>query len=236
MIPKKRFWKDVTVAPVEAGFEVRLDDRPLRTPLKSQMILPTVAVADLVAGEWDAVEDEINPAVMPANRMSNSAIDTVALRKDDVAAMLSEYAGTDLLCYWAEGPEALIARQRAEWQPILEWVSQHYAAPVATTSGIMPIAQDPRLRAGVHAEILELEPFEIAGLHDVLVLSGSAFLAMAWFHDAIEKDQVWALSRIDAEWQIAQWGEDEDEAARVAIKHSEFDFAAKFCRLARSCA
>lgn len=233
MIPKKRFWTEVTVAPEGSSFAIHLDGKALKTPARAPLVLPNSELAALVAEEWAAVDGAPNPAEMPATRMANSAIDTVSFRKEDVTNMLADYAASDLLCYWAEGPDALIAEQQKIWQPVLEWVSEYFGLPVATTSGIMPVAQDPRLRAAMLDELNQLDSFQIAGLHDVIVLSGSAFLALAWKRGFLDADSVWQASRIDANWQISQWGEDEDEAKLTAKKAQDFLFATKFCNIAQ---
>ena len=233
MTPKKRFWTEVDITKAENGFAVELDGRGIKTPAKALLVLPTQELANLVADEWRAVEGDLDPSKMPATRMTNSAIDAVSVRKDQVVDVLSDYAASDLLCYWAEGPKGLIEIQKQKWQPVLEWISAKYGLSVVTTSGIMPVQQDPKLRNQIRSEIIELSPFEIAGLHDVIVLSGSAFLAMAWKHREIDESTAWLHSRVDADWQIGQWGEDEDEAKVVAIKRADFYFATNYCRLAQ---
>ncbi|MEO1562264.1 MAG: ATP12 family protein [Pseudomonadota bacterium] len=236
MIPKKRFWKTVEVADVDAGFEVRLDGRTVNTPAKSPIVLPNQGLAILLAEEWDAIDGEIKPANMPATRMTNSAIDNVTVRKTDVVEMLAAYAGNDLLCYFADGPEQLVLQQSERWLPVLDWASAKYDVPISTTSGLMPIPQDSKLVSKVHSDLDAMSPFALAGLHDLIVLSGSVFLALAWQANRISLEEAWAASRIDANWQIAQWGEDEDEARVVARKHADFQFAANYCSLAQNSA
>ncbi|MEO0344310.1 MAG: ATP12 family protein [Pseudomonadota bacterium] len=232
MIPKTRFWTHTEVTEDQNGFGIALDGRPLKTPTQRMLNLPNAALAKLVADEWDAVEDAIDPAKLPATRMTNSAIDTVSVRRNEVLDMLAGYATNDLLCYWADGPDGLVGLQKTHWQPVLDWVAGQYNLCVATTVGIMPIAQDERLREAIYLEMNHLSDFAIAGLHDVIVLSGSAFLTMAWLNKYRSTDAVWTASRVDAAWQISQWGEDEDEARLVAQKRGEFTFAAKYCTLA----
>ena len=117
----KRFWKEAAVEETPDGFEVKLDGRPVKTPAKRALILPSRAMAEVVAAEWDAQEGEIQPHLMPATKTANAAIDKVAVQHNEVADMLAAYGDSDLLCYRADGPEGLVARQAAVWDPMLLW-------------------------------------------------------------------------------------------------------------------
>ncbi|HRK43181.1 MAG TPA: ATP12 family chaperone protein, partial [Gemmobacter sp.] len=149
----KRFWKAATPAPVEGGFTVTLDGRPVKTPAKTLLVLPTEAMARLIAAEWDAQAEMVAPETMPATRAANSALDKVQAQFAEVAEMLAEYGGTDLLCYRAEGPEALVARQAAGWDPLLDWARDRYQAPLVATAGVMFIAQPPGSLAALRAAV-----------------------------------------------------------------------------------
>lgn len=224
----RRFWKSATVAPVEGGFAVLLDGRAVKTPAKAALVLPTEAMARAVAAEWDAQEKVVAPETMPATRAANSAIDKVGVQFEEVAEMLAEYAGTDLLCYRAEAPEALIARQAAGWDPLLDWARQRFAAPLVATAGVMFIAQPPGSLAALRAELLRQTPFQLAALHDLIAITGSLVLGLAVAEGRLSADEAFALSRIDEHWQIEQWGEDEEAAALEAAKHAALHDAARF--------
>ncbi len=126
----KRFWQAATAEATEGGFTVRLDGRPVKTPAKAPLVLPTLALAQAIAAEWDAQTGTVRPATMPLTRAANSAIDKVAPMRAEVIAELAGYGGTDLLCYRAEGPEALVARQAAAWDPLLDWAATALRAPL----------------------------------------------------------------------------------------------------------
>lgn len=218
----KRFWKVTDVADGAAGWEVQLDGRVLRTPAKSALVLPTEKLARAIASEWDAQIDEIKPSEMPLTRTANSAIDKVTPQKAAVADMLAAYGENDLLCYRAEGPEALVARQAESWDPFLEWAAETLEARLLKTAGVIPVSQPShsiaRLRERVHA----LDAFTLAGFHDFVVLSGSLVLAFAALQNIKPIDIIWDASRIDEIWQEEKWGTDIEATEAASRKRSDF--------------
>lgn len=227
----KRFWKTATVAEAEGGFQVLLDGRPVRTPGKTLVVTPTRAMADAMAAEWDAQEDEIQPLTMPVTRSANSAIERVTPIKAEVTDMLAAYAETDLLCYRAESPSTLASRQAAAWDPLLDWVADTLQARLVATEGVLPIPQSPDALARVRAHIAAVPPFQMTALHDLITLSGSAILGLATAHGRLTPDAAFDLSRIDEDYQIEQWGRDEEADAATADKRAQFLHADRFWRL-----
>lgn len=224
----KRFWTAAAVAPVTGGFTVTLDGRAVKTPAKAPLVLPSEGLARLVAAEWDAQTDVVTPETMPATRTANSAIDKVAVNFTEVAEMLADYGGTDLLCYRAAAPQALIDRQAAGWDPLLEWARLRYDAPLQVTVGVMFIAQPPASLAALRAAVFAQTPFQLAALHDLIAISGSLVLGLAVAEGRLSAEEAFSLSRIDEQWQIDQWGEDEEAAALEARKRQALAEAARF--------
>ena len=218
----KRFWKTVTVAPVEGGFSIMLDARPAKTPGKLPLIRPTEALARAVAAEWEAQVGQVKPETMPFTRSANSALEKVAPQKAEVVAMLAAYGGSDLLCYRATGPQELIARQAAAWDPILDWAAQDLQAPLRVTSGVMPVAQDPEILARLHDMVAGFDSFQIAAFHDLVAISGSLILALAVIRGRISPQDAWAFSRIDETWQAELWGVDDEAALLTESKRQAF--------------
>jgi chaperone required for assembly of F1-ATPase len=227
----KRFWKAASVVADEGGFAVHLDGRPVKTPAKQPLLLPTHALATLVAAEWDAQSGLVNPETMPVTRMANSAIDKVVSQYHEVATLLTAYGETDHLCYRATHPPALAAQQALAWDPLLEWAAESLQAPLKATAGIAPIAQDPTVLARLHDQVLALGNFKLAAFHDLVSISGSLVLAFAVGQGRLTAEEGWHLSRLDESWQIALWGEDEDAAAAAALKREAFHLAARFFAL-----
>ncbi|WP_439139912.1 ATP12 family chaperone protein [Roseicyclus sp.] len=224
----KRFWSEVSVSQTEGGFAVHLDARRVMTPGKIPLTLPSRAMAEAVAAEWAAQTGEIAPLTMPVTRAANSAIERVTPQRAEVAAMLSAYAETDLICYRAAGPAALVARQAVAWDPLLAWAADALDAPLIATVGVLPVDQPPASLARLADFVSALDAFQLTGLHDLVAISGSLIIALAVTSGRLAPDQAWAISRIDEEWQIAQWGADEEAAALAAYKHGDFLRAAQF--------
>jgi chaperone required for assembly of F1-ATPase len=228
----KRFWKKAEASEVEGGFSVLLDGRGVKTPAKTPLVVPTLGLAEAIAAEWQAQEERVDPNTMPFTRMSNSALDKVIPQHAAVADMLSDYGATDLLCYRAVGPEGLVARQAEQWDPLLDWLRETHAAPLAIQSGLMPVPQAAasveNMRAVVHAQT----PFQLAAFHDLVSMSGSLVLALAVTAKRLDAETAWRLSRLDEDWQEEQWGVDEEAAEVAARKRGEFLHAAHFHELA----
>lgn len=230
----RRFWTAAEVRSAPDGWEVALDDRPLRTPGKQALILPTESLARRIAGEWDAQQDLIDPRTMPLTRAANSAIEKVRPQFDGVAAMIADYAGTDLLSYRAEAPRDLVALQARGWDPILDWAEERYGARLAVTAGVIPVAQDARALARLAQEVSALDAFGLTALHDLVTLPGSLLLGLAVIEGRLGASDAFALSRIDEEFQIAQWGEDADARAAADARHVAMRDAEVFWHLTRA--
>lgn len=227
----KRFWTETSVSETEGGWAVTLDGRSIRTPAKAALILPTQAYAEAVAAEWEAQAEVVKPETMPVTRSANAAIDKVTVQFDEVAAMIAAYGETDLLCYRAESPDALVTRQAEAWDPLLDWAAETLGARLVPTQGIVHRPQDPQALARLHDETRALDPFALAAFHDLVALSGSLVIGFAAARGARAADALWQLSRVDEDWQAAQWGVDEEAAAQAALKRTDFLKAAEIFAL-----
>ncbi len=223
----KRFWTSAGVEEGPEGFSVMLDGRPVKTPAKAPLCVPTPALAEAVAAEWNAVAEKIDPNVMPFTRSANAAIDKVATQFDAVVEMLAAYAGSDLLCYRAEAPAELVALQNKGWDPLLDWADEEFGARLITTAGVMPVEQSNAAVRALTAPLQAATPFEMAALHDLISLSGSLVLAHAVTRGRLSPEEAWTLSRLDEDWQSTQWGEDAEAAQAAAVKRSAFLHAAR---------
>ena len=227
----KRFWKEANVTETDDGFTVMLDARPVRTPAKAALVVPTRGLAEAIAKEWDAQGEMLDPAIMPVTKGANAAIDKVRIQRDEVITMLAEYGDSDLLCYRAAGPESLIQRQAEGWDPVLDWAANALGARLFVGEGVMHVPQTARALDLLRAELEKFDEFALAGVHDLVSISGSLVLALAVTNGVLSQEEAWSLSRIDEHWQIEQWGEDEEAAASEAAKQSAFFDAVRFFRL-----
>lgn len=228
----KRFWTAATATPVDGGFTVTLDDRPVKTPAKRALVMPTLALAEAAAREWDAQEGEVDPVSMPITRAVNATIDKVTQQQREVADLLAAYGDSDLLCYRADSPPGLVARQAAAWDPLLDWAHTRFGARLVPTVGLMPKPQNPRDLARLSALVHVMDPFTLTAFHDLVGLSGSLVIGLAALHDVAAIDDLWAVSRIDETWQAEQWGEDEEATEMAAAKRAQFVNAKNFYILA----
>lgn len=224
----RRFWRDVTVVAEGDAFAVRLDGRPLRTPAKRALRVPTRALAEALAEEWRAQEDVIDPVVMPVTRSANAAVDKVAGQRAEVADTLAAYAETDLLCYRASEPPTLSAHQAAAWDPLLDWADATLKARLVPAVGVMPRRQDPAVVASLAAQVHAMGDFELTGFHDLVMLSGSLVLGFAVAHRRLSAAQAWEVSRLDEEWQIGLWGRDAEAEAAAEVRRAAFLHAERF--------
>ncbi|BBD98982.1 ATPase [Sphingobium amiense] len=230
----KRFYKEVALTKAEGGWSIALDARPVRTPARALLVLPTPALAEAVADEWRGQGDTVDPASMAMTGLANAAIDHVATDPAAFAATIARYAQSDLLCYRADGPDALVARQEAAWNPLLEWARARYDVAFAVTQGIIPVPQPEETLSRLAAAVLTLDPFTMAGLSTLVTISGSLVCGLAIVEGGHNPESIWRAAEIDEAWQVEQWGEDAEATARSARRYADFATAAAFCALCRN--
>lgn len=229
----KRPWHEARVEGVEPPFAITLGGRPVRTPTKRAMTAPTRALADAIAAEWRAQGDRVDPATMPMTRYMNSILDTVIDHRADVVDQIAAYGASDLLCYRAGHPESLAARQAAVWDDPLTWLARTRGAPMVVTSGLMPVEQPSASLAILHTMVEEHDDTALAALHDLTAFSGSLILALAVSEGHLDAQDAWNASRVDEEWQIEHWGEDDLATRAAEDKRAAFMDAARLLDLSR---
>ena len=229
----RRFWKQAEARGVDGGWEIALDGRPVRTPGKHALVLPTRALAAAIADEWDAQSDVIDPNAMPLTRAANSAIEKVAPQFSSVAAMLVDYGTTDLLCYRAEQPEILAAMQIEAWDPLIDWAASCLNAPLLVTNGVIPIAQPDKSIARLRQEVEGLDGFALTALHDLVTLPGSLILGLAVIRGRLTATEAHRLSRVDEDYQTGIWGQDKEAMSAAQNRLVAMIAAESFHSLAR---
>ncbi len=222
---RKRFYTSAGVAEGPDGFAVTLDDKPIRTPGKNALAAPRRELAEAMASEWDAQKDMIEPMSMPLTRLANSVIDGVAGNVQAVADDAAKYFETDLLFYRAGFPEALIARQAQHWDPVLRWAAADLGAHFILTEGVMHV-QQPETAVAAARAALPTDAWPVGAFHVVTSITGSALLALALKHRAVDETQVWAAAHVDEDWNREKWGIDDEVEARRASRLKDFEAAA----------
>lgn len=226
---RKRFYKVAAVDEVDGGFAITLDGRPIRTPSGRQVIVPSRAIADAIASEWNAQGETIDPLTMPLTRFANSVVEAVVDRADAVADDVAKYLGSDLLFYRAGHPDALVAREGEHWDPILFWAADELGAHFMLAEGIMHVEQ-PEAAIRAARKAFPDDPWLVAALHVVTTVTGSALLALALMHGVRDYEQIWAAAHVDEDWNIEKWGVDEEVAARRAARLVDFRAAASILK------
>lgn len=215
----KRFYKAVSVVPADEAFAVHLDGRPVRTPGKALLALPTEQAAALVADEFDAQGETIDPVSMPVMRLVNTAIDGVASDPHAVLEDVLRFASSDLLCYRADAPEGLVDRQNQLWDPVIDWARTALGARFNLAEGIIHVEQPRETIAvlGVHLAQRK-EPLRLAAIHVMTSLTGSALLALAVDFGELDGEAAWAAGHVDEDWQVEHWGQDAEAVARRSAR------------------
>ncbi len=227
----KRVYRKVSTRPDEGGWGIALDERTLRTPGRNELILPTEALAAGIVAEWDAQQGEIRPATMPLFRLAATAIDRTAPLRESVVAEIANYAGTDLVCYRADHPPALAARQQAVWQSLIDWAAQRYDAALAVTSGIVPTRQSAATLHAFAAIVAAQDDFRLTALEALTACCGSLVIALALMKGRLDAEAAFAASQLDETFQIEAWGEDAEAANRRRALAADIAAAAHFLAL-----
>ena len=227
----KRFWKDVSVERQDGGWGIRLDGRSVKTPARVALAVPTERLAGAIAEEWRSVADTIDPRAMPLTGLANAAIDRVGPDRQAFADGLARYAGADLACYRAEGPQGLIDRQEKSWDELLGWGRRRYDVDFATTTGLTHVTQPAATVERLAHEVSALDAFRLAGLSPLVTIGGSLVGALAVLEKAMTPEQVWEAVSLDDQWQLERWGSDAEAEAALENRRRDFLAAARFLEL-----
>jgi chaperone required for assembly of F1-ATPase len=227
----KRFWKAAEVTREKDRWGVNLDGRPVRTPARAALEVPNQALAQAIADEWNGVEEEVDPRALPLTGIANAAIDRVAPHREAFAARIARYAEADLACYRSEGPPALVDRQSAAWDPLLEWARRRFDVDFAITSGVVHVTQPAATVDRLSHAVAALNPFRLAGLSPLVTIGGSLIAALAVAEQAITPGQAWETVSIDERWQLDKWGADAEAEQALENRRRDFLAAARFLEL-----
>jgi len=221
----KRFYKDVSVAAQDGGHAVLLDGRPVKTPSGNGLVLPSEKLALAIAAEWRGQGEEIVPTSMPLLRLANTVIDGVAANRDQVIGAILRFGENDLICYRAHQPPELAERQKAGWDPLLDWVAKKHGARMTVAQGLTHIDQPPDSLAALRRALGDFDAFTLGALHVIASITGSTVLALAVADGFVPGARAFELSRIDEVYQAEKWGEDAEAARRVTALAHEMDKA-----------
>jgi chaperone required for assembly of F1-ATPase len=229
----KRFYENVTVLAEGDSFGVRLDGKPLRTPAKAALVLPSHALAEAIAAEWRGQGVTVKLTDLPLTRLASTGLDLVAARRAEIVAEVARYAGTDLVCYRAEHPPVLARRQHETWQPLIDWATLRYDARLEVTAGIVPVTQSAATLRAFAAAVESYGNLELAALHLAASAAGSLVVALALVEGLLDVESAFAAAQLDESFEIEQWGEDAEQAQRRAALKEDMGLARQFISLLR---
>jgi len=230
----KRFYKEAKVVPASGEFALELDGKQLRTPEKRALIVPTMKLAEAIAGEWQGQGITVKPLSLPLTRLVSTALDRVTPRRAGVIAEIAKYATTDLLCYRADEPRELVERQQQIWQPLLDWAEARLGASFVVTQGITPVAQTPTTLAAIERAIAVHDAMRLVALHLATTACGSLVLGLALLAERVSAEEAFAAAQLDETFQIERWGEDAEQTKRRAALKEDIALVARFAALLRA--
>jgi len=230
----KRFYQKAEPAKRAGGYAIILDGKPIKTPGRRDLLVPSEALAAAIAEEWNAQATEVRAAKMPLTRFATTTVDRVATQRDAIIRQTADYAGTDLVCYRATHPPELAARQQAVWQPLIDWAVLRYDAPLVVTSGVIPKSQSEESLRAFASAVAEHDDFALTALHVATAACGSLVIGLALTQGHLDAEGAFAVSQLDESFQIEAWGEDAEQAARRGALAAEIQAAARFISLLRA--
>ncbi|HKY93786.1 MAG TPA: ATP12 family protein [Kiloniellales bacterium] len=230
----KRAYRAVSLSSGPEGLQLLLDGKPALTPGKRSLALPSPALAEAVAAEWRTQGDRVEPETMPLTQLACTTIDLTLANEAAVHRSLAAYGATDLLCYRADRPATLVARQRQSWQPLLDWAEARFAAPLTVTEGLMAVTQPPASLAALAAAVGALRGFRLTALAQLVQATGSLVIGLAVAHSRIDAAEAFAAAELDESWQLETWGEDPVALQRRRKLAADIEAAARLLALVRS--
>jgi chaperone required for assembly of F1-ATPase len=230
----KRFYRQAAAVPAASGFGLTLDARPVKTPGKREFVVPAMALAAAIAVEWAGQETELRPATMPLTRLANITIDRDPPGREAVVRQTANYAASDLVCYRTADQPALAERQRALWQPLLDWAVLRYEAPLTVTAGVIPVRQPEASLQAFAAAVAAHDDFALTALNAATAACGSLIIALALVERRLGAAEAFAASQVEESFQIETWGEDAEQSERRRALAAEIEAAARFLALLRA--
>lgn len=224
----KRFYENAHVTSAPAGASVCLDGKALRTPKGTQLVVPTRALAQAIADEWNAVEETVNLQALTYTKLSNTALDRGAPLRQQIIEEMTTFAQTDLVCYRAERPARLVALQSKHWDPVLNWMNQKYSIALSSTTALLGHEQSAKALAGVSRVLGDLDAFELTALYTMVGATRSLSIGFARAFGFLDDAQAWAAACVDDHFQMAEWGEDAEAVDALAAKEQDFRAASAF--------
>ncbi|MCR4282747.1 MAG: ATPase [Bauldia sp.] len=224
--PPRRFYRRAEEGSYEGGFAVFLDGKVARTPARKPLAVSDRRIAKALAAEWEAQGERLDFAAMALTRVANAAIDRVAGEMAAVRAEIVKYAGSDLICYRAEGPQSLVEAQAMAWDSLVVWAREVLGARLVLAAGIVHLRQDAAALAAIDRALAPLDPLRLAAVNTITTLTGSALIALAVLAGRLSVEDAWTAAHVDEVWQMKHWGRDGVALSQRSLRRREMDAAA----------
>jgi chaperone required for assembly of F1-ATPase len=218
----------VTVVDIAEGFALALDDRPVNTPGRWPLVVPTRALADAIAHEWRVQGSTIRPETMPLMQLAATVLDHISLYREQVESATLRYAETDLICYRAAQPPSLVRLQSAAWDPLAEWLTAEYGVRLNIVAGILPVAQPRETLDALRQAMAEMDDWRLCAFQSAAASSGSFVIALALLDGRLDVEAAFQAAEIDASFEIDHWGEDSESTSRRSTVASDLAAARRF--------
>ena len=229
----KRFYEEASVVPIGDGFEIQLDGKALRSPEQNALLLPNALLGEALAEEWRTQDEDISPLTMPFTKLAFTAADRVVPNREAVIEQISAFANSDTICYRANQPSDLVARQKEVWDPILDWAALELGAIMKTGEGIGYVAQDYEAICALTEAFSEQSDYYLAGLYSLVSISNSLLIALAVVEEEIDAEHAFRCANCDELYQSERWGVDAEAKERLDERAEEFRLTAKFLKCLR---
>jgi chaperone required for assembly of F1-ATPase len=227
----KRFWKAAQIVVAGDGYGVELDGRPVKLPSGQPLIAPFLPLAEAIAGEWGVAPPTFSPEDLPLTRLASTAQERIAPHRTAIVGQLAAYGMNDLLCYQADGPDELVARQNEVWGRWRDWAETNYGLQLQTTAGLIPINQPPHTGEKLHGALICQSNYTIASLGIIVPALGSLLLGLALTSRTLDAQTACDIAFLDELWQEEQWGTDRDAVLRRAKAIEDVAVSTRFMYL-----
>jgi chaperone required for assembly of F1-ATPase len=227
----KRLYTRVGVADMPEGYAIGLDDRPVKTPGRWPLVLPTRNLAEAVADEWRTQGTSVRPETMPLMQLAATVLDHIIPRRRDVEATTLRYAETDTVCYRADAPAELVRLQCVAWDPLLDWLESAFGVRLAVVAGVLPLRQSEEALRTLADAMVAMDPWRLCAFQSATASSGSFVIALALLERRIDAEEAFRLAELDASFEIDRWGEDGEATARRATVARDLAAARRFHEL-----
>ena len=223
----KKFWRIVSLNKENNLGVIFLDDKELKSPRGNKLNLP-YSLSKKVFNEWNEVQEEIKPSLMPFYSYSVTAVDRIMNQKNDVFETLRNILSMDMILYRSGNNSDLSKLQEKEWQPLVKWLDVKFNCKLTINYELKPLNQKETELLKCANLIKELDHFSLSGFSHLVSISGSFILGLSFYFKKINSNKLYELALIEELFQSNKWGSDDFANERRANIKKEITEACEF--------